>query len=144
MLSPSEIDCLRCIAGHMIPANEDHAMPSAGDATIVADMVRSLARDRDELQNLLHRVQEAAGGSLQMLSSADQTSILATLRSSQPARFAVLEAVVARSYYRDDRVLNAIGVPARAPFPAGFDVEQGDWSLLDQVRARGPIYREAD
>ena len=30
---------------------------------------------------------------------------------------------------------------ARPPFPKGFDVEQGDWSLLDPVKRRGTIYR---
>jgi hypothetical protein len=30
---------------------------------------------------------------------------------------------------------------ARPPFPQGFSVEQGDWSLLDPVRARAPMWR---
>ena len=28
-----------------------------------------------------------------------------------------------------------------APFPKGYALEQGDWSLLDPVRARGRIWR---
>jgi hypothetical protein len=31
---------------------------------------------------------------------------------------------------------------ARAPFPKGYDLEQGDWSLLDPVRARPRLYRD--
>ena len=55
---------------------------------------------------------------------------------------AILELVIAQCYYRDDRVMRAIGMEPRAPFPKGYDVEQGDWSLLDPVRARGKIYRD--
>ena len=29
------------------------------------------------------------------------------------------------------------------PFSKGFEVEQGDWSLLDPVRARPKLYRDA-
>ena len=31
---------------------------------------------------------------------------------------------------------------ARAPFPKGYDLEQGDWSLLDAVRQRAPFWRD--
>ncbi len=45
-------------------------------------------------------------------------------------------------YYRDDRVLLAIGHEARAPFPKGYEVEQGDWSLLDPVKRRAKLWRD--
>ena len=45
-------------------------------------------------------------------------------------------------YYQQDRVLEAIGVEARAPYPQGFEVVSGDLSLLDPVRRRGTIYRK--
>ena len=46
-------------------------------------------------------------------------------------------------YYRDDRVMKAIGMERRPPFPLGFQVETGDLSLLEPVRARGKKYRDA-
>jgi len=49
--------------------------------------------------------------------------------------------VVAQCYYRDDRVMQSLGMELRPPFPKGFEVEQGDWSLLDPVRARPAFYR---
>jgi hypothetical protein len=42
-------------------------------------------------------------------------------------------------YYRDDRVMVSLGLEARPPFPKGYVLEQGDWSLLDPVRARKPF-----
>ena len=50
--------------------------------------------------------------------------------------------VILGAYYRDDRVLLALRLEARAPFPKGYDLEQGDWSLLDAVRARPPLWRD--
>jgi hypothetical protein len=32
---------------------------------------------------------------------------------------------------------------ARPPYPKGYQVVQGDLSLLEPVRARGKIYRDA-
>jgi hypothetical protein len=46
-------------------------------------------------------------------------------------------------YYRDDRVMVSLGLEARPPFPKGHVLEQGDWSLLDSVRARKPFWRSA-
>jgi hypothetical protein len=46
-------------------------------------------------------------------------------------------------YYRDDRVMRSLGMEVRPPFPQGFEVERGDWSLLDPVRSRPPLYRRA-
>ena len=50
--------------------------------------------------------------------------------------------VVLAAYYRDDRVLRALGHEARPPFPKGYVVEQGDWSLVDAVRSRAPFWRD--
>jgi hypothetical protein len=55
---------------------------------------------------------------------------------------AALGRVVLQCYYRDDRVLEALGLEARAPYPKGHVVEQGDWSLLDRVRERAPLWRD--
>jgi hypothetical protein len=44
-------------------------------------------------------------------------------------------------YYRDDRVLRSLGLELRAPFPKGYPLEQGDWSLLDPVKARPAVLR---
>jgi hypothetical protein len=50
--------------------------------------------------------------------------------------------VIVGAYYRADRVLLALGHEARAPFPKGYVLEQGDWSLLDVVRGRKPFWRD--
>jgi len=54
---------------------------------------------------------------------------------------APLVAITAQCYYRDDRVMQSLGMEARPPYPLGFTLEQGDWSLLDPVRKREKFYR---
>ena len=39
--------------------------------------------------------------------------------------------------------MRSLGMEVRPPFPKGFQVEPGDWSLLDAVRSRPKIYRDA-
>ena len=52
-----------------------------------------------------------------------------------------LISIILQCYYRDDRVMRSLEMEPRPPFPQGFEVEQGDWSLLDPVKRRGKIYR---
>jgi hypothetical protein len=39
--------------------------------------------------------------------------------------------------------MRSLGMEPRPPFPLGFAVEDGDWSLLEAVRARPQLYRDA-
>ena len=59
--------------------------------------------------------------------------------NSGGAAAVTLGRVIVGAYYRDDRVLLSLGVEARAPFPKGYALEQGDWSLLDAVRNTPPL-----
>jgi hypothetical protein len=51
--------------------------------------------------------------------------------------------VILQCYYRDDRVVRSLGLEPRPPFPKGHTLEQGDWSLLDVVRTRPKLWRDA-
>ena len=55
-----------------------------------------------------------------------------------------LRCVVLKRYYPNDRVMRALGIEPRAPFPGGRVVEQPDWSLLDKVRDRPRMCRDVD
>lgn len=76
------------------------------------------------------------------LNRTDQDALVDGLRSADPAFLGALATQVLTAYYMDDRVMEAIGLEPRPPFPKGYDVIPGDLSLLDPVRARGQIWRE--
>ena len=141
-LSEAEIETLRCVVDLVIPPSPEYGLPGAGDPAIFADIAASAGRYAADLTQALHMIDAAAGGGLAALPRDRQAAVLATFRSEQPDLAAVIGAVTARCYYRDDRVMRAIGMEVRPPFPLGFDVKQGDFSLLGPVRARGKAYRD--
>lgn len=131
---------LRRLAGRMIPPSEDYGVPGADDEAISADIVRTLAPAAETIAPLLQRL--AADG----LGARGDTDVDAALKSfleSGDAAMSQILLAVMQAYYRDDRVLASLGMEARAPFPKGFEVEDGDWSLLDPVRARPKLWRDA-
>ena len=141
-LSPAQRSALRAVAALIIPADAALGMPGADDARILADIDASLGRDTQAVLQALARLDDLARGVFADATVAQQNTAAGLLREHEPALAAVLEAVTAQAYYRDDRVMQAIGMEVRAPFPKGFTLETGDLSLLDPVRARPKVYRD--
>lgn len=142
-LSESECEALRVVVGAMIPASAEHGVPGADDERIFADIVASVGRDLPAVRTALAELDRLAGGSLATARADVQAEAIASFRDRHRALVPPLVALTTRCYYRDDRVMRAIGMEVRSPYPKGFNVEQGDWSLLDPVRERGPIWRPA-
>ena len=141
-LSDAEIAALRDIAGAMIPASAEHGVPGADDPAILDDIVRSMGRDLPLVREALAAIAARAPGGFAALDSERREGLLNDYQSSGGAPAAALGRVVLASYYRDDRVLLALKHEARAPFPGGYALEPGDWSLLDAVRRRPPLWRD--
>jgi hypothetical protein len=143
-LSGLEQRTLLCVVSHIIPPSEDLGLPGANDPVIFTDILRSTGRDLPALHRALQVLNEMAGESLDTLSMDQQAALLTSFRSAHPDLAGILEAITVRCYYRDDRVMASLGMEIRPPFPLGFDVPQGDWSLLEPVRLRGKIYRDVN
>lgn len=143
-LSPTETAELAVVAAMMVPASAKHGVPGADDPLILADVIRTLGRDEPTLRNALARLDALAGGPLAQAPVDRRDAAAASFRAEGGPLLAVLTRVVLQCYYRDDRVMLALGMEARPPFPKGNEVEQGDWSLLDPVRKRAPLWRAAD
>ena len=75
------------------------------------------------------------------LDAARRDAVATKFRASGGPAAATLVRVVLQCYYRDDRVLRSLGLELRPPFPKGYELEQGDWSLLDPVKARRSVLR---
>ncbi len=141
-LSAAEIRDLRDIAGTMIPEDCALGMPGADDPAILADIVRSVGRDLPGVREALSAIATKSGGAFAGMSQDAREALINDYHASGGAPAATLGRVILGAYYRDDRVLLAIGHEARAPFPKGYEVEQGDWSLLDGVRRRASFWRD--
>ena len=143
-LTQAEQRDLRRLAGFMVPASAEYGVPGADDDTIFADIVRSLGRDRDPVRAALAMLREIADGDFAGLDDAKAESAAMTLLSETGPVIIALGRAVLQCYYRDDRVFRALGLEPRAPYPKGRELEQGDWSLLDAVRGRPRMWRDAD
>ncbi len=134
---------LAVLAGLMIPAEAD--LPAAADDAILDETLRELgnraavvARGLDHLARITGDTHTAP---FTLLDPDSQMSLISRLRRDEPEFLRCFETVVAACYYRDDRVLEALGLAARAPFPDGHTVAPTDWALLDPVRLRKPFFR---
>lgn len=143
-LTDAEQAILRIVAGHMIPASEERGLPGADDPAILTDILQSVGRDAAALSEALRAVGTLSEDRLETLPNAAKIAVLDQFRTHFPKLAAIVETAVAFGYYRDHRVMTAIGMEPRAPFPQGYPLEHGDWSLLDPVRRRGKIYRNPD
>jgi hypothetical protein len=126
----------------MIPASAEYGVPSAGDDAIFADILQSFGRDTEHVLAVLRTLDEIAGGVFADLDPSQREAAAARLHESGGQSLMYLSRIILQCYYRDDRVMRSLGLEPRLPFPKGFEVEQGDWSLLESVRARPKLYRE--
>ena len=134
---------LRIVAAMIVPASDEYKVPGADDPAVQADMLATLGRDTVLVAQALDHLARLAGKPLADLDPARRDAIAQEFRASGGAAAATLVRVVLQCYYRDDRVLRSLGLELRAPFPKGYTLEQGDWALLDPVRARAGELRRA-
>jgi hypothetical protein len=140
-LTPAQRDDLRAVAAMIIPASTEYNVPGADDAAIQADVLATLGRDAPAVRAALDHLARLAGMPLSKLDAARRETVAKEFRASGGPAAAVLVRVVLQCYYRDDRVLRSLGLELRPPFPKGYELEQGDWSLLDPVKARPSALR---
>jgi hypothetical protein len=140
-LTQAQRDDLRAIAAMIIPASSEYNVPGADDAVIQADILATMGRDTETVRAALDHLARLAGKPLSELSAAGREAVAREFRAAGGAPAATLTRVVLQCYYRDDRVLRSLGLELRAPFPQGYVLEQGAWSLLDPVKKRAPALR---
>jgi hypothetical protein len=141
-LSAAESRDLGDIAGTMIPESRDLGLPGADDPAILDDIVRSVGRDLPLVREALAAIAAKSAGAFAGLDRDRREALINDYYAGGAAASAALGRVIVGAYYRDDRVLLALGLEARAPFPKGYVLEQGEWSLLDAVRKRAPFWRD--
>jgi hypothetical protein len=137
---------LDAVLNLIVPPSADGRMPGAAEVSVpaylfaeAADALPVLRQELDELERQAH-ARFARG--FAALESGERKSLLEELRAQQPAFMSRLAMETLACYYQHDRVLAGLGLEARPPYPKGYQVAQGDLSLLDPVRARGKIYRD--
>ena len=133
--TPAEQTALAALVGQIIPASAEFQQPGADDPEILGDILKSGAHLRGKLAVAL--------ASLSNEGPMD-ASKAAAFRLAFPREADLIQTLAVQCYYRDARVMRALDIEVRAPFPKGYVQEPNDLTLLDPVRKRGEIYRKTD
>ncbi|MBT5812390.1 MAG: gluconate 2-dehydrogenase subunit 3 family protein [Rhodospirillaceae bacterium] len=130
----------------IIPESDEYGVPGASDVSIFSTILIDAERRRSRIIAALSALDDLAlenhGAGFVDLSDEQREGVAETFRDSHPANANLIVALTTQCYYRDDRVVVALGMEPRPPHPEGYTVEQGDWSLLDPVRKRTEFYRK--
>ena len=132
---------LKRIAFLLIPESEEYELPGGDDDAIFAHFLKLASPQLTNINHCLFELQKKSsdqhGDSFLKLQNNEQIATLHTC----PSLLEVLMPHIALAYYQDPRILTALSLKDSPPFPGGYAVDQGDWSLLDPVRKRKPLYR---
>jgi hypothetical protein len=140
---------LALVLDEILPAGEDGRMPSAGDVGLAAGVAAAAAASPELASSLaagLELLEQVAGEAnatdFSGLDAEARVGALTVLSERQPEAFEALLMCAYGAYYQHPRVVEALGLPARPPFPEGYDMAPLDTGLLDGVRRRPRLYRE--
>ena len=144
-LTDTQRRSLDIVLDMIVPASADGSKPSAAQVDVLgyirtfeADSLGTLGTELDQLDAV---AKERHGSAFADLAAETRHALVAALRAAQPRFLRTLALQTVTCYYQDDRVLAALGMEARPPFPKGYSVPPGDLSLLEPVRQRGRRYR---
>ena len=144
-MSETQMRLFASVLDALIPPSEDGSQPGAGEMGLAEIHVKKVP----ELIPVLVQGLSALGEEMENRQLADFAALAAEEKRS------LLECVAVRApgflpglvfqtyanYYQQPRVLEALGLEARPPYPRGHELEVGDLNLLDPVRSRPRLYR---
>ena len=147
-LNAEQLLTLVTVLDMIIPASDDGRFPSAADMDVLGYIVKTEPELVDTIRLELDRLNAVSkdlhGVAFGDAAIAKRQALLDEVRGDEPQFLRDLALQTVTLYYQDDRVMEAIGLEARPPFPKGYEVVAGDLSLLDPVRARGQVYRDVE
>ena len=147
VLVESQRALLTDVLDRLIPSTE--GLPAAGALGVAdyIDLVIAGATDiRRAILEVLLQIDAAAGRehsrAFTELDGGSKDAVLRQVEASEPAIFQALLRQAYNGYYSNPTVVTGLGLEARPPQPAGYELEAGDLSPLEKVRRRGRMYRE--
>lgn len=146
--TPEQREALAAVLDSIIPPSADGRMPGAGEVGVAAYVDAALrgmpelrAMFAESLAALESLARERRGRPLAELTSTEKAEVVAELAAGEHALPPVVMIHGFAGYYQQPRVLEALGLEARPPHPAGYPLENGDLELLEPVRRRGVRFR---
>jgi len=126
----------------LIPASADGRLPGAGELGLARYVEELLTTTPGPRPLVAQGLAALEARDFAALSREAQRALLDEIGQSAPGFAPTLLFLVMTGYYREPRVLAALGLEDRPPFPKGHAVDESDFSRLEAVRRRGKLYRE--
>lgn len=142
-LDEEQLAMLTCLLEIIIPPDLDQSLPSAAEI----DFLRYVTRERlfpfidKGLDQIRDESTTVFGQSFNQLADHEQLQLVKALKRAPLQFFNRLVTEVITCYYLDYDVRRAHSLRTEPPFPSGTFVTQLDFTLLETVHRRGPIYR---
>lgn len=132
---------LRALLNLVIPP--EGPMPGAGDLDLWPAVSTPIKLNPALLASLtagLEALRSAAlardPGGLAALPSAQAMEVARASSATHPELLPTIARLTAMAYYQHPSALQALGEPARPPFPEGFELEQISPEWLDRLKRR--------
>jgi hypothetical protein len=142
---------LRTLLDDILPPSDDGRLPGAGTIGLAAHIVRTVRKTpmlRPVVEYGLGALADLAvkrdPGGWAALSNEERSAVLRDFAATDQFFMPALLFLVYSGYYQHPRVVEALGLEARAPHPEGYAMEPDDWTVLEPVRMRAhrKLYRE--
>ena len=148
LINSRQTDLLRALLDAMIPRDASSGLPTGSDPKILSRVLEVLNTGRVEtLRTALNALESLAMHMFRdgfvSLTMKRRMEIFAHWEQSHTTQAQAISSALLHCYYTDERVMHAHGMEPRPPFPKGFSIPQGDWTLLDPVKQRERFWRDA-
>jgi len=144
LISAAQVRTLTAVLDEIVPPSDDARFPGAGALGLAAYVEQTMAHTPDLQQVItpglttLDRLVQARGAeSFAALCREDRLALLDELTATEPAFLPTLTFHTYVGYYQHERVLEALHLEPRPPYPKGFEMQSSDLAtLLEPVRRR--------
>jgi hypothetical protein len=136
---------LAALLDTLIPPSADGRLPGAGEvgvARAVAQRAPTLGPMVVQALAILDELAAARGArDFAALAATERPAVLQAWSEAHPLLLPALIFHGYAAYYGERRVVEALGLEHRPPFPQGYPLEPTDPSRLDAMRRRKRMYR---
>jgi len=144
----AQCELLVSVLNRLVPAAG--AFPGAGDLGVASYLDRVVGQFAvlkhlfaEGLVQIMLTSQAQYAQPFTMLLEGQRDAVLRHVEATAPEFFEVLVAHTYSGYYSHPTIVRLLGMEGRPPQPRGHHLEPLDLSLLDNIKQRQPIYRQA-
>ena len=146
-LNAAELEAFTALLDEVVPPSPERGLPGAGEAGLADEIDSGVPELRPAVRQGLAALDEKsrARGAERFaeLARPDRIAALTELTDDDPGFLPGIVYHTYLRYYRQPRVLEALGLEARPPFPLGYEMEPLAPERLANMRARAALYRKA-